>query len=110
MAYGCSGLHRQPIMCRVITMFHGAWMSGQSLLAGGSGHIYAGYNGVPCGMDERTVSPVPKTLQGYGFCSFGCRKMYVQLAARYFEPIRNSGGGPLIGTGNAHPVNFLFED
>ena len=37
MAYGCSGLRGQPIMCRVITMFHGAWMSIWSLLAGGQG-------------------------------------------------------------------------
>ena len=48
--------------------------------------------GVPYSMDERTVSPVPKTLRGYGFCSFGHRKMYVQPAARYFELIGNSGG------------------
>ena len=58
----------------------------------GSWHIYAGYNSVPCGMDEQMVSPVPKTLQGYGFCSFGHREMYVWLAARYFEPIGNSRG------------------
>ena len=89
-------------------MFHGAWMSGQSLLTGGSWHIYAGYNSVPCGMDERTVSPVPKTLRGYGFCSFSHRKMYVRLAARYFELIGNSRGGHLIGTGNAHPAKFYF--
>ena len=80
-------------MCRVITMFHGAWMNRQFLLAGGSWHIYAGYNSVPCGMDERKVSPVPKTLWGYGFCSFGHRKMYVWPAARYFELIGNSRGG-----------------
>ena len=77
---------------QAITMFHGAWMSGRSLLAGGSGHIYAGYKSVPCGMDEQTVSPVPKTLWEYGFCSFGHRKMYVWPAARYFELIGNSGG------------------
>ena len=89
-------------------MFHVAWMCGQSLLAGVSWHIYAGYNSVPCGMDEQMVSPVPKTLWGYGFCSFSCRKMYVRLAARYFEPIGNSGGGHSIGTGNAHLAKYFF--
>ena len=50
MAYGCSGLRGRPIICLPL----------------GQG------NNVPCGMDERMVSHVPKTLRGYVFCSFGC--------------------------------------
>ena len=41
-------------------MFHLAWMRGRSVLAGVSWRIYAGYNSVPCGMGERTVSCMPK--------------------------------------------------
>ena len=53
-------------MCRVITMFHLAWMRGRSVLAGVSWRIYAGYNSVPCGMGEWTVSHMPKNTPGVG--------------------------------------------
>ena len=45
-------------------MFHLAWMHGQSVLAGVSWHIYAGYNSVPCGMGEQMVSYMPKNAPG----------------------------------------------
>ena len=61
MAYGCSGLCRQPIMCRVLTMFHLAWMCRWSVLASVSWHIYVGYNSVPC---EQMVSCMPKNTPG----------------------------------------------
>ena len=53
-------------MCRVLTMFHLAWMHGRSVLAGVSWHIYAGYNSVPCGMGEWMVSCMPKNTPGVG--------------------------------------------
>ena len=47
-------------------MFHLAWMHGRSVPAGVSWHIYAGYNSVPCGMGEQTVSRMPKNALGVG--------------------------------------------
>ena len=47
-------------------MFHLAWMRGWSVLAGVSWCIYAGYNSVPCGMGEWTVSCMPKNAPGVG--------------------------------------------